>query len=150
LEDEVLFARIIFLPLSLLVLGNCAGPVDLTKYALNEHDGTYYKTSNKYHFAKTDTDYDGTVAFRSTSDVPKLDIGKSSVSDVRLSRTDVPQDYTSSVRQAPEHTVRAALTVVPPTGLSQRDQDPKFLETLAKEDKENQLLAQRTIICRGC
>jgi hypothetical protein len=156
LEDEVLFARIIFLALSLLVLGNCAGPIDLSKYALQERDGPYYKTSNKYHFAKSDTDYDGGIALRSTSEVPKVDIGRSSAGDTRLSRTDIPQDYTSSVREAEKsdagttHTVRPALTVDQPAGSSWRDQDPKFLETLANDDKENQILKSKTIICRGC
>jgi hypothetical protein len=132
LEDEVLFARIVFVPLSLLVLCNCSVPIDLSKYALQERDAPHHKTSNNFHFAKT----------------PKVDIRK-------FSRRYIPKDHV--VRDVEKsdigmdmHTVRAAMTVVHPAGSSWRDQDPKFLENSAKEDKENQMLKSKTIICRGC
>ena len=53
-----------------------------------------------------------------------------------------------------EEAVQASITSVSRSTqdpLSQRIvQDAKFLEGLAKDDTENQLLQRKTIICRGC
>jgi hypothetical protein len=148
----MLVARIIFVALSLLLLANCARQIDPAKYALAERDTPVHSTSNKRHFANPDTDYDG-IAFRAVADVPKVDIGKPTGGDIRLSRKDIHEkriDAEKSDAGIGSHTVGAAVTVVQPANTSSRAKNAKFLETLAKDDEENQLLQLKTNICRGC
>jgi hypothetical protein len=140
-DDAVLFARIMFVPLSLLTLANCARQLDPANYALAKNAPARYVSLNERQIAKMDANYDGTTR-RVMRDVPTVDVGKPTV-DTELSR-DTPE--TGIGRQA----VPVAMTAVPPAASFSRAQNAKFLETLAKDDQENQLLKRKTNICRGC
>jgi hypothetical protein len=149
-DDPVLF-RIIFVPLSLLMLANCAGQVDPAKYALAERDSSAQPIiSNNRQLAKMDGDYDR-LTRNAMRDVPTVDVGKP-IADI--SRKNIPEERI--IRDAEKsddgirgHIVRAAVTDVQPAA-SSRAQNAKFLETLANDDKENQILKRKTNICRGC
>ena len=146
--------RIIFVPLSLLMLANCAGQVDPAQYGLAGRDTPAQRIiSNNRQLAKMDRDYDR-LTRNAMRDVPTVDVGKS-IADIGPSLKDAPEERI--IRDAEKsdagirgHIVRAAMTVVQPADPSSPAKNSKFLETLAKDDKENQLLKQKTIICRGC
>ena len=146
--------RIMLVSTSLLLLANCASQIDPAKYALAERDTPARTTFNKRHFARTDIDYAGRT-FRATSDVPKVDIGKSTVDNTGLSRVDVHEkritrDAERSDTGIGSQTLPAAMTVGQSADSSSVPQNGAFLETLAKQDTENQILKRKTIICRGC
>jgi hypothetical protein len=153
LENSVFIVRTAFVLLTLLLLANCAAQIDPAKYALAEGDKPVRATYSQRHFAKTDIDYDGRIS-RATPDVSKVDIGKPTAGDVGLSRKDLHQEPIIPGAEETDagfgrHTVRAAMRSVQP-----KDSSPaansRFLETLAKDDRENQLLKLKTNICRGC
>jgi hypothetical protein len=149
--------------LNLLLLANCAAQIDPAKYQLAERDTAERDTAvrttfDKRHFAKRDIDY-ASGAVRSTSDVPKIDIGKSTmkstVGDIGLSREDIHEkpitlDGEKSDAGYGSQTVPAAMRVGQPADSSSAPKNSAFLDTLVKEDKENQILKRKTIICRGC
>jgi hypothetical protein len=154
LEDDPVFFRIIFVPLSLLMLANCAGQVDPAKYALAERDTSAQRIiSNNRQLAKMDDDYDR-LTRNAMRDVPTVDVGKP-IADIGFSRKNTPEERI--IRDAEKsddgirgHIVRAAVTDVQPADSSSSAKNAKFLETLANDDKENQLLKRKTNICRGC
>jgi hypothetical protein len=142
-----------FVLVTLLLLANCAAQFDPAKYALADRDTAVRTTFNKRHFAKMHGDYDGR-AVRATSDVPKVDIGKSPADDVGRSRVDIREKRITRAEKSDVgfggQTVPAALRVGQSAESSSAPKDGSFLETLAKDDKENQLLKRKTNICRGC
>ena len=148
----MLVARIMFALLSLLMLANCAGQVDSAKSAPAERDTHAQRIfSHKRQIAKMRGDYHGT-ARNVMRDDPIVDVGKPIVGGIGLSRKDAPEERTNRDTDTgiDRHAVPAAMTVVQPANSSSPAKNAKFLETLAKDDKENQLLKRKTNICRGC
>jgi hypothetical protein len=161
----VVVARIVFVLLCALLIANCAGQVDLAKYALAEQNFPKHLTSTKRQFAKTGAEYDAAQErneiapheeiLSSGPDVPKQNIGRPTAGDIGLSRKDIHEarivrDAEKSDPGIVRRTVGAAIAVVQPAGSSPEVGPSRFLETLAREDKENRDLKLKTVICRGC
>jgi hypothetical protein len=151
----VLFARIMFVPLSLLMLANCARQLDPAQYALAERDtSARHIISNNRQLAKMDGDYER-LTRNAMRDVPTVDVGKP-IADIGLSRKNSPEeriirDAEKSDAGFGSQTIPAAMTVRhSPDYSSSAPKNGAFLDMLAKEDKENQILERKTIICRGC
>ena len=138
----MLIARLLFVCSSLLLLANCAGQPDLSQYALtgpraapdfapNERSPkTLAQLSDRPHLAKRHTP-------KPTAAVETADL-TSSVTPLRS------PPAVESLRPSVE-LVRSS---VAPTAVSMAPLS--YVEQLAKDDKEDQLLAVKTKICRGC
>ena len=136
--------RIAFV-LTLLLLANCAAQPDPAKYALAKRDTAVRTSFDKRHLAKRH----GGV-FRAGSDSPKIDIGKSgpdAATPPHESR--IIRDAEKNDKGFGSQTIPASMTVGRSTYSSPTPKDGSFLEGV-KDDKENQLLKQKTNICRGC
>jgi len=142
--------RIAFVPLTLLLLANCAGQPDPAKYALAKRDTAVRTSFDKRHLAKRD----GGI-FRATSDVPKIGIGKSGrdavVTPSRVHTHEIREtrDAEKDGKGFGNQTIPASMTVDRSTSPYPAPKDGSFLEGV-KDDKENQLLKLKTNICRGC
>jgi hypothetical protein len=142
--------RIALLLLFASLVTNCTGPVDLAKYRLTEPKQKVGNFSTSRRSLVKNVDYDGLIPVRVNRDVPTVDIGKSSVRDIGLARKE--DDPNERVVRAAEKSDSGALrirTTAMTTGQA-TSRPLSFVEKSAKDDKENQLLEQKTIICRGC
>ena len=131
--------RIAFVLLNLLLLANCAGQPDPAKYALAKRDTAVRTSFDKRHVAKRDR-----AIFRASSDVPKIDIGKSgrdapSPSRVHTDENRETRDAEKDGKGFGSQMVPASMTVDRSTYSYPAPKDGSFLEGV-KDDKENQLL----------
>jgi hypothetical protein len=138
----VLIARLLFGCSSLLLLANCAGQPDLSQYSLTgpraaqefapseRSPKTLAQLSERPHPAKTHTP-------QPTAPVQSADL----TSSVAPSRS--PPAVESS-----RPSVEPVRSSIAPTPVSMAPLS--YVEQLAKDDKEDQLLAVKTKICRGC
>lgn len=125
----------------LLLLANCAGQPDLSQYALADHSAaqgftlpakTQVQLSARTHLAKRHTPKP-TVPVQS-ADLTSSVVPLRSPSSEELSR--------------PSPSVESVGSSIAPTPVSMAPLS--YVEQLAKDDKEDQLLAVKTKICRGC
>jgi hypothetical protein len=148
----VIIARIIFVVWCGSLLANCAGQVDLTKYALVKQDGVL-RTGQ---MASTDAAHDGTPPRTVAAGSPASYVGRATENDFDYLQNDLDDargatDSDGASTHVRRHTMRAAMTVAEPATSSTPSAPPsKFLETLAEDDTENRILKSKTIICRGC
>ena len=146
--------RVAFVLLTVLLLANCAAQPDMAKYALAKRDTAARTSLDKRRLAKRDTDYDGGISI-ATSDVPKIDIGKSDrdgagpPARLHAYESRITRGADKVVKGFDSQTVRASMTVGQSTYSYPAPKDGSFLEGV-RDDKENQLLKLKTNICRGC
>ena len=138
----MLVARLLFVCSSLLLLANCAGQPDLSQYALANPQAaldltpgqrspkTLAQLSTRPHLAKRHTP-------KPTVQVQSADL-TSSVAPLR----------SSPVVESSRPSVEPVRSSIAPTPVSKAPLS--YVEQLAKDDKEDQLLAVKTKICRGC
>ena len=136
----MLVARFVLVLSSSLLLANCAGQ-DLATYALADRNAAQDFTPNEPQFEKTQAQ----LAARP-----------------HLAKKQVPEptapvqsaDLTSSVAplqasvEPPRPSVEPVRSSIAPLPVSRAPLS--YVEQLAKDDKEDQYLAQKTKICRGC
>jgi hypothetical protein len=139
--------RIVLVALSVLLVTDCTGQVGLAKYGSAESKQKAVNLTTSRSMSVKDVDYDGVIPLRVTRDVPTVDIGKSSVGDIGLAREKDDSNervVRDSEKGSGTHQVRAAMTA------GQATAPLSFVEKSAKNDKENQILGQKTVICSSC
>jgi len=142
--------RIVLLLLFALLVTNCTGQVDLANYRLAEPKQKVGYFPIDRSMSVKNVDYDGIIPFRVTRNVPTVDIGKSSVGNIELARKE--DDLNGRVVRAAEKSdsgaqrVRTAGMTTGAAAITPLS----FVEKSAKDDKENQFLKQKTVICNGC
>ena len=135
-------ARLWFICSSLLLLANCAVQPDLSQYALAEGSVAQGDFIPPQRVAKTQAalSQDPHFARRQTpkpiAPVQSADL----TSTLGVAR--------SSLAQTPRPSIEPVRSSIAPSPVSMAPLS--YVEQLAKDDKEDQYLAQKTKICRGC
>jgi hypothetical protein len=142
--------RIVLLLLFALLVTNCTGQVDLAKYRLAEPKQKVGNLPTSRSMSVKNVDYYGSIPVRVTRHVPTVNIGKSKVGDIGLARKeDDPNERVVRAAEKSDSGVLRVRTTAMTTG--QATNTPlSYVEKRAKDDEENQLLRQKTVICRGC
>jgi hypothetical protein len=147
-RSPVFFARILLFLSFAALLVNCAGQVNLAKYALAEQNFSgqgerkFRKPSTEYRAAREPKEIAGQGGAQNFN-VPDRNLP---IQDMHEARVDAEKSDFGIVRR----TVGTAIAGVQPARSLPTVAPSPFLETLAKEDKENQDLKKKTAICRGC
>lgn len=147
----------VYLGLSaLLLLVNCSNQTAFSSNPAPKRGFLDTAGAGTRHFSRADTNDDGTIRVTSRRvrepEYPTVDVGHNSAGSV-----DTPGQSDLSIvaekkatRQSDERSANGFIAVSHSVNPPQSSQDSKFLENMAKDDRENQTLKLKTIICRGC